>query len=59
MTGADVRMTLSNILVMFVSYNASNPQNLQSLIVHTNKPGTVNKQFVILPFTDGRRKVIR
>lgn len=59
MAGADVYITLSNILMMFVSYNASNPQNLQTLTDHTNKPGTVNKQFIIFPFTDRRRKVVR
>lgn len=46
MAGADVHITLSNPL-MFVSYNASNPQNLQTLTDHTNTPGIANKQFII------------
>lgn len=59
MAGADVHVTLINILIMFVSYKASNPQNLQTLTDLTNKPGIVNDQFIIFPFSDRKRKVVR
>lgn len=59
MARAGVHIILSRALIKFIDYNACNPQNLQTLTDHTNKPGTVNKQFIIFPFTDRKRKVVR
>lgn len=55
MTGADVHITLSNTL-MFVSYNASNTQNLQTLTDHTNTPGIANKQLIIFRLLTGKER---
>lgn len=59
MARAGVHIILSNILIMFFNYNACNPQNLKTLTDCTNKPGTVNKQFITFPFTDRKREVVR